>query len=373
MRKKVTPQIQTKTQTNAPPIWAEDILKTASAQALDLFNKGVGGNVYQGERIAGLSDITKNAISGLKKAADQYNNPALMGVLNAPTQSATNLSNMAKGNLIGGNSKFDIALQNALNKTSDAINQSVAGAGRYGSGAHAGVLADELGALATNASAQQYNQDVRNMMNANQMIDNSWRDQINAANAFFQGQSNAQNNALKSGVIQDTARQNALDSQYQKWMEEDNKDWNKLERLLQAGKQAAGNYGTTSAQSVTESPVMNDSLNDVQRLLGLVGGILGLSDARAKENIVPVGKKNGYPLYTFNYKGCSQRYYGVIAQEILRLNPEAVHMDKKTKLLHVDYSKLGFKMKKVTVPKRKIFSFFPNFFNRLCSLKKTVT
>ncbi|WP_455476324.1 tail fiber domain-containing protein [Bartonella sp. B17] len=370
MRKKVTPQIQTTTQTNAPPIWAEDIFKTVSSQALDLFNKGVGGNVYQGERTAGLSNITQNAITGLQNAADQYNNPALMGLLNTPTQSATNLSNMAKGDLIGGNSKFDMALQNALNKTSDAINQSVAGAGRYGSGAHTKVLADELGTLATNATAQQYNQDIKNMMNANQMIDNSLRDQVNAANAFFQGQSAAQSNALKGGMAQDSANQNALDAQRQKWAEEDNKEWNQLERLLQTGKQAAGNYGTTSGQTITKPSVVNDPLNDIQRLLGLVGGIFGLSDVRVKENIVPVGKKNGYPLYTFNYKGDPQRYQGVLAQEVLLLNPDAVYMDPKTKLLHVDYGKIGFKIKKIKAPKNKIFSFLYNLFTCVYFLKK---
>lgn len=95
---------------------------------------------------------------------------------------------MAKGDWIGNNSKFNAALQSALSKTSDAINQSMAGAGRYGSGAHTGVLADELGALATNAAAQQYNQDIHNMMNANQMIDRSLYDQVNAANNYYQGQ-----------------------------------------------------------------------------------------------------------------------------------------------------------------------------------------
>ncbi|WP_336288147.1 MULTISPECIES: tail fiber domain-containing protein [unclassified Bartonella] len=370
MRKKVTPQVQTTTQTNAPPAWAEDIFKTASAQALDLFNKGIGGNVYQGERTAGLGDITKNALTGLQKAADQYNDPALMGLLNAPTKSAMNLSHMAQGNLIGNNSKFNNALQNALNKTSDAINQSMSGAGRYGSGAHTGVLTDELGTLATNALAQQYNQDVKNMMNANQMIDTASRDQVNAANAYFQGQSNAQNNVLKGGMVQDAARQNALDAQRQKWMEEDNQGWNQLERLLNAGTQAAGNYGTKSGEAVTMPSVVKDPLSDAERLLGLVGGLFGLSDVRAKENIVPLGKKNGYPIYAFNYKGNPQRYQGVLAQEVLQLNPDAVYVNPKTTLLHVDYRKIGFKMEKIMAPKNKIFSFFSTLFRRFRFLQK---
>ncbi|WP_019221291.1 hypothetical protein [Bartonella senegalensis] len=362
MSRKTKPQVQTTTQTNAPPAWAADILKKASSQALDLYNKGIGGNVYQGQRSAGLGTMTKNALTGLEQAASQYNNPALTRWFNAPTQSAQNLLGMAKGDWIGNNSKFNAALQNALSKTSDAINQSMAGAGRYGSGAHTGVLADELGALATNAAAQQYNQDIRNMMNANQMIDRSLYDQVNAANNYYQGQSNAQSNALKGGLIQDVNRQNALDAERQKWTEQDNQAWNQLERLLRVGTQAAGNYGTTSGKSTTMPSVTKDPLRDAQQVLGLVGGILGLCDVRAKENIVPVGEKNGYPLYLFNYKGNPQRYRGVLAQDVLRLKPEAVFVNAKTNLLHVDYDKIGLKMEKIPAPKKRIATFFSALF-----------
>ncbi|WP_175869336.1 tail fiber domain-containing protein [Bartonella gabonensis] len=372
MSRKKTPQVQTTTQTNAPPAWAADILKQATADAKDLYNKGIGGNVYEGERVAGLSDMTKNALSGLQQAAGLYNNPTLTQWLNAPTNSATNLTGMAKGNWIGNNSKFNMALQNALNKTSDAINQSMSGAGRYGSGAHTGVLADELGALATNAAAQQYNQDINNMMNANQMIDRSQHDQVNAANAYYQGQSNVQGNALKGGMLQDINRQNILDAERQKWSEKDNQGWNRLERLLQVGTQAAGNYGTTSGKSTIIPSVTKDPLRDAQQVLGLVGGILGLCDVRAKENIIPMGKKKGYSLYSFNYKGNPQRYQGVLAQEVLRVKPEAVFVNVKTKLLHVDYGKIGLKMKMQETPasKNKIAAFFSSFFNRFSFLQK---
>ncbi|KEC56528.1 tail fiber domain-containing protein [Bartonella koehlerae] len=370
MSRKTKPQVQTTTQTNAPPAWAADILKKASSQALDLYNKGIGGNVYQGERIAGLGTMTKNALTGLEQVAGQYNNPALTQWFNTPTQSAQNLLGMAKGDWIGNNSKFNAALQNALSKTSDAINQSMAGAGRYGSGAHTGVLADELGALATNAAAQQYNQDIHNMVNANQMIDRSLYDQVNAANNYYQGQSNAQNNALKGGLIQDVNRQNALDTERQKWTEQDNQAWNQLERLLRVGTQAAGNYGTISGKSTKMPSVTKDPLRDAQQVLGLMGGVLGLCDMRAKENIVPVGEKNGYSLYVFNYKGDPQRYRGVLAQEVLCLKPEAVFVNAKTKLLHVDYDKIGLKMKKIPAPKKRISAFFSALFARFCFLQK---
>ena len=50
-----------------------------------------------------------------------------------------------------------------------------------------------------------------------------------------------------------------------------------------------------------------------------------LSDQRLKNNIVKVGQsESGINIYEFNYKNESQRYTGVMAQELLDSHPEAV-------------------------------------------------
>ncbi|ALE03064.1 tail fiber domain-containing protein [Bartonella ancashensis] len=347
MSRRKTPQTQTTTQQNSPPKWAEDLFKKAAADALNLYNKGSGGHVYQGERYAGLGDASKNAINGLNDTAQKYNDSPLNDWFKGPTQSAKNLAGMAAGDWIGKNNKLSEALNNALDKTSDSVNQAMAGAGRYGSGAHTGVLANELGELATKAAAQQYNQDLKNMIDANNLIDKSKYDQANAANNFYQGQSNAQNNALKGNALQDANRQSALDAEREKWTEKENQAWNQLEKLLNAGNLAAGKYGTQTGNSTTTGSNSQNPFGEATGLLGLLKGLFGLSDARVKENIVPVGQKNGYPIYEFNYKGYSQRYRGVIAQELLHLNPQAVRLCKKTRLFYVDYSELGFEIEPV--------------------------
>ena len=49
------------------------------------------------------------------------------------------------------------------------------------------------------------------------------------------------------------------------------------------------------------------------------------SDIRLKENIIKVGNSpSGINIYEWNYKGNTQRYRGVMAQEILERHPEAV-------------------------------------------------
>lgn len=73
--------------------------------------------------------------------------------------------------------------------------------------------------------------------------------------------------------------------------------------------------------------------------------LAGLSDIRAKENIIEVGEKNGHKIFEFNYKGLSQKFRGVMAQLVQKVMPEAVI--EKDGLLMVDYEKLGFPMEAV--------------------------
>jgi len=62
---------------------------------------------------------------------------------------------------------------------------------------------------------------------------------------------------------------------------------------------------------------------------GPSGGIGNLfSDVRLKENITKTGvSKSGIPTYEFNYIGCSNRYSGAMAQDLLSINPDAVSLD----------------------------------------------
>lgn len=336
---------QQKTETSAPPSWAAPLFTTGAKDAMNLYNSGQGGNVYQGERVADLSDTTKNAINGLQNTAANYGNSYLQGLASGPNVSAKNLANMAAGRMVGGNASFNQALQNTLDNTATTINSQMSGAGRYGSGAHSGVMSRQLGQTATGALSNQYNQDVQNMMNANQMIDSANNNQLAAASNYYQGQSNALLNALKGSTLLDQNSQQKLDAARQKWGEEDNRGWNRLAMLLGAAQGAAGNYGTTSAKQTAKQS--GNSLQSIGKGISAGLGLFGKSDIRAKENIRFFGKRNGYNIYDFNYIGEPQRYRGVMAQEVLKTNPDAVAVDPRDGLLMVDYSKLGFEMERV--------------------------
>ena len=98
-----------------------------------------------------------------------------------------------------------------------------------------------------------------------------------------------------------------------------------------------GNFaGTTGMNTVTGETKSGTGINVLP----------SLSDVHAKEKIEYVGRKNGYKVYDFNYKGRPERYRGVMAQDIRRVKPEAVTVGADG-WLRVDYSQLGFDMEQL--------------------------
>ena len=74
-----------------------------------------------------------------------------------------------------------------------------------------------------------------------------------------------------------------------------------------------------------------------------------ISDRAAKENIVRIGEHTlGIGLYLFDYKPSFReewgygRQFGVMADEVERVKPEAVQMDRDGYMI-VDYAMLGIK------------------------------
>jgi hypothetical protein len=68
------------------------------------------------------------------------------------------------------------------------------------------------------------------------------------------------------------------------------------------------------------------------------------SDIQLKEDIVLLGQlANGLELYRFRYKGSDHTtYVGVMAQEVQKIAPDAVHRGRDG-YLTVDYDRIGVK------------------------------
>lgn len=69
-----------------------------------------------------------------------------------------------------------------------------------------------------------------------------------------------------------------------------------------------------------------------------------LSDKRYKEDIKKVGVENGHNIYEFKYIGGKNKYIGVIAQEVEKINPNGVW--KENGVMGVKYDVIGVKFRR---------------------------
>ncbi len=67
------------------------------------------------------------------------------------------------------------------------------------------------------------------------------------------------------------------------------------------------------------------------------------SDIRGKEAVERVGEFGALPLYSFRYRGKEESYVGVMAQDVLAVDPGAV-ITGDDGFMRVDYARLGIRM-----------------------------
>ena len=79
---------------------------------------------------------------------------------------------------------------------------------------------------------------------------------------------------------------------------------------------------------------------------GAAASGLPWSDIRLKEDIKFIGVENGHNMWEFRYIGKPQKYIGVMSYEVMKTNPDAVHLADNG-FYCVDYSKLGVEFREV--------------------------
>lgn len=113
---------------------------------------------------------------------------------------------------------------------------------------------------------------------------------------------------------------------------------------------AQANYKTQQDKIAADSDPFNTVLGAVAGGVGTAAGLKFFSDRRLKTDIVAVGRdeRTGLTLYEFGYIGATdgRRYRGVIADEVERVDPQAVVYDDLG-FASVDYARLGLEMVEV--------------------------
>lgn len=273
------------TQTSEPPAWAKPLFTQSASEAQNLYNAGVGGNVYQGSTVNPLSSTTMAGVNQLATAGANTNTagtrPLFQGIgaaSVAPSYAESNLQNMANGSYLqNGNPYFNAALQGQLNNTAADVQSQFSGAGRYGSGANTNALTTQLGNIRSNALMNQFNNDTSNMLSANSQLDaarnaglnralTTTSDMANQDQQQFQNALTGANATQQAGSVIDQFGQKQLNDVISKFNQNDNAPWSRLGLLQAAASGSAGNYGTQHGTSESSNPMA---------ALGAVGSLFG--------------------------------------------------------------------------------------------------
>ena len=105
----------------------------------------------------------------------------------------------------------------------------------------------------------------------------------------------------------------------------------------------SGDYGSTTT-ATTPGP---SGLSQLGQIAGIAGslGFSPFSDARLKDNVTHIGEEEGYNVYTWEWNdkakelGIDDPTVGVMAQEVLETNPDAVSVNENG-YYQVDYGAL---------------------------------
>lgn len=249
----------------------------------------------------------------------------------------------------------------------DQINAQFSAAGRTGSTANQNALMGGLGSLATNIYGNGFNQAAQLQQNAAAQIQNAYdaaaargltagsqlsANALNQANvmanaaAGLNSQFNSGNNltlnaaqfapslagqdytdlqnALSVGGAYDQQAQNRINDMLTRWQYQQQQPWNLLDNYSGLVTGYAGLGGTVNSNQTKTTP--GQSL-----IPSLIGGAIQAapfflsSDRALKTDICRIGSyPNGLPKYLFRYKGDPCRWIGLMAQDVLKVKPQAV-------------------------------------------------
>ncbi|WP_375632446.1 autotransporter outer membrane beta-barrel domain-containing protein [Bartonella sp. AA74HLJMH] len=184
-----------------------------------------------------LSPQERHAIEGIMKLPEQYRHA--IDLINTPTQAEKNLEKIASGAMMEDNAHFNQALENHMDRVRDTINSSFAGAGRYGSGAHINVVNREMDNIRAQAMANKHHQDMQIMMQARAKLGQLRQNRLKTRENLLRGYDKAVSDAAKAAAILEADNQRRINAARQEWVNQDNRDWHKLQNKAEILHKAA--------------------------------------------------------------------------------------------------------------------------------------
>lgn len=102
----------------------------------------------------------------------------------------------------------------------------------------------------------------------------------------------------------------------------------------------SNNYNSAMQQYQQAQANRSSMLGSIFGTVGKIGGAIAMSDRRLKHGVQRVGRlPSGIRTYRFKYRGSSDIHFGVMAQEVRRVRPEAI-IYRPDGYMMVDYGKV---------------------------------
>lgn len=299
------------TPTSAVPLQGVANLSPEQQQAITQTNQYSQYGIPYANQAIGM--LTGAATPLTNQQIQQYENPYVSSVIGA-TQQQFNLQNQQALNNIQSNAA-------GMGATGNSRANSVAPSAYYSA-----VLPGQEQAIA-GLEQQGYTQGLQTAQTEFQ------QNPQQAAFGVLSGANTAQNLGLTganavagAGALQQQYGPNsqaALNALYQQNLGQFQLPFQESQLLTQAAAGLGPLYGGTST---TQAPPPNiwSQLGGIG--LGVAGLGLAFSDKRLKTNIHKVGETNdGVPIYRYQFKGSPEWHVGLIAQDVEKKHPDAVH------------------------------------------------
>nr|DAO70285.1 MAG TPA: Neck appendage protein [Caudoviricetes sp.] len=239
---------------------------------------------------------------------------------------------LANQGIMPGSKAYETAMNQNAQGSNDARMQAVLAGGQEQS--RLAGLANQQATFGNNANQQMWNNEFQAKQGNNALAGQSFADQQKLFDA------------------QNSARGQYLQEQYALR----NQPINEISALLSGAQVQNPSFVNTGNNQIATTDVgglINQNYNQrlgawqqnqaqaggmLGGLFGLGSKLIGLSDAATKENIRRVGTlDNGLPIYAYNYRGDGMTHIGVIAQDVEKVMPDAVHRFGDVRV--VDYAK----------------------------------
>ena len=260
---------------------------------------------YAAESFGTYGRVAPGAEQGINLSQD-FTNRTLAGDFMGKSPGSDLYNRTMGGEFLNNNPYLDGVLAKTRSNIANDVNSQFSTAGRYGSGAHTGVLGERMAEAENAARLSNYQTERDRQMGAAGALDQLYAADLNrmsgatdTAQALMSG---------SQGLLNQTAEL----------------PWIGVQALNGNVRQASSGYGTTTSKS---SGGMFDSLLGAGALVG--SAAIKASDERLKKNKHKIGEiDDGLGLYSYQYKpevdpsGAPQ--IGVMAQEVEQKRPDAL-------------------------------------------------